>query len=56
MRPLDQRKPIQDVMCFGLVVLISVGVLAACLAVAAMNQACLVTTSLNPFNREAVIQ
>jgi hypothetical protein len=30
--------------------------LLGAIAVAAMNQARLVTTSLNPFNREAVIQ
>jgi hypothetical protein len=56
MRLLDPRKSILNLMCFGLVAFICVGVLTLILLAAAMNQAVLLTRSLNPFSREAVIQ
>jgi hypothetical protein len=55
-RSLDPRKWLPDLVCVALIVFICVGVLAACLAVAVINQAYLLTRILNPFSREAVIQ
>lgn len=44
-----------DLMCIVLIVFICVGVFAAFLGMAIMNQALLLTRNLNPFSREAVI-
>jgi hypothetical protein len=45
-----------DVVCVALIVFICIGVLAAFLVMAMMNQVLLLTRSLNPFRREAVFQ
>jgi hypothetical protein len=56
MRLLDSRKPIQNLMCYGLAAFICVGVVAAFLLAAVMNHAVLLKRSLNPFSGEVVIQ
>jgi hypothetical protein len=56
MRALDPRKWLLDLMCIGLIVVVCVGVLAACIVVAIANQLSRLTRSLNPFSREVVIQ
>jgi hypothetical protein len=56
MRALDPRTWLMDLMCIALIVLICVGMLAAVLVMAIVNQACLLTRNLNPFSGEAVIQ
>jgi hypothetical protein len=53
---LDLNKPIQYLICFGLVAFICVGVLATVVVAALMNQTVLLTRNLNPFSREALFQ
>jgi hypothetical protein len=45
-----------DAMCIALIVFICVGVLAAVLVTAIVNQAWLLARTLNPFSREVVVR
>jgi hypothetical protein len=56
LRALKRRKWLPDLVSGALMVSICVGVLGACLLEAVMNQVSLLTRSLNPFSREAVMQ
>lgn len=45
-----------DAMCIALVVFICVGMLAAVLVMAIVNQTALLARNLNPFSREVVVR
>jgi hypothetical protein len=56
MRSLDPRDWLMDVICVALIVFICVGVLAAVLVMAIVNQVTLLARNLNPFSREVVVR